>query len=342
MKDLVECDISHNDFQRWLDWGKAPLSIWQGEKALTVLTRLEKNTSVDYLYRAAVKQDGGISWDNSLVFCGVYNRQRRDLYLTKDSLSCLTVGTFPFASETDLSVVEDICGRINQRVEDDIANDRNNLAVRELTSWRTSQDLKEYLEYGAENEALERFFDDREPDGRFHSDYALNELPEAAFIAWLQDPEGFIKTEAEQYIKKNQERFLLDFLKNDTLLEKYLALVQDTENPVHRTKAITKAIKASGAKTVTVTVQKNGQELTFKTDADSLIGHRNFYNTSRISAPDRRKFEQMFGRGADYSAVDITKITYGRNTIYEVPPVQAQVIAGENNPSMEMGGMNFG
>lgn len=341
MKDLFQCEICRDDFQQWLAWGNAPMTIWQGEKAVTVLTSLEKSSSVDYLYRAAVKQDGGISWDNSLVFCGVYNRQRRDLYLTKDSLSCLTVGAFPFASETGLSVLEEICGGINQQVEAVIANDWNNLDVREVTGWRASRDLKEYLDYGAQNEALERFFRDSAPDGQFHSGYALDELPETAFTAWLQNPEGFIKSEAKQYIKKNQERFLLDFMKRDALMEKYLALVQDAENPIHRTKAITKAIKVSGAKTVTVTVQKDGQELTFKTDADSLIGHRNFYNTSRISAPDRRKFERMFGRGADYSAVDITKITYGRNTIYEAPPVQVEDMAGEHKPPMEMGGMSL-
>lgn len=75
-------------------------------------------------------------------------------------------------------------------------------------------------------------------------------------MAWLQDPEGFIETEAEQYIKINQEKFLLQFLKDDALLAEYQALMQDTENPIHRMKAITEALKASGAKTVTVTVEK--------------------------------------------------------------------------------------
>jgi len=213
--------------------------------------------------------------------------------------------------------------------------------VREVTGWRASQDLKDYLEYGAQNEALERFFGDREPDGQFHSGYALDELTESTFIAWLQDPEGFIQKEAEQYIKDNQESFLLEFLKRDALLEKYLALARDTENPVHRTKAITRAIKTSGAKTVTVTVQKDGQELAFKTDADILIGHRPFYNTSRIPAPDRRRFEQAFGRGTDYGAMDIVKITYGRNTIYEAPHVQTESMAVETKPTLGMGGMNL-
>ncbi len=103
--------------------------------------------------------------------------------------------------------------------------------------------------------------------------------------------------------------------------------MQDTSNPIHRMKAITDAVKASGAKTVTVTVQKDGTELTFKTEASSLIGYRNRYSTFDIPAQDRREFEQLFGRYADYTAEDITRITYGRNTIYEAPPVQTEELA---------------
>ncbi len=46
-------------------------------------------------------------------------------------------------------------------------------------------------------------------------------------MAWLQDPEGFIQTEADQYIKVNQEKFLLQFLKNDALLKEYQTLLYE-------------------------------------------------------------------------------------------------------------------
>ena len=157
-------------------------------------------------------------------------------------------------------------------------------------------------------------------------------------MAWLQDPEGFIETEADQHIKINQEKFLLQFLKDDALLEEYQALMQDTENPIHRMKAITEAIKASGAKTVTVTVQKDGAELTFKTGANSLTGHRNYYSTYDIPAQDRREFERLFGRSANYTAEDIIRITYGKNTIYEAPPLQMEGMVED----MKIGGMGFG
>ena len=43
MKDLVQCTVSRNDFQRWLDWGNAPLTICTGEKAVTMLLKIEKS-----------------------------------------------------------------------------------------------------------------------------------------------------------------------------------------------------------------------------------------------------------------------------------------------------------
>ena len=85
-------------------------------------------------------------------------------------------------------------------------------------------------------------FGDHTPEGKFHSDYAMCEMPEAAFLSWLQDPDSFIQTEAETYIKSNPERFLLQFLKSEALLAEYQALAENTGSPIHRMKAITDAI----------------------------------------------------------------------------------------------------
>lgn len=177
----------------------------------------------------------------------------------------------------------DINDRVNHYVEGVIANNRNNLTATEIAGFRAVQDLEYYQKYGAKEEAIRRLFVDDAPDGRFCSDYDLNALQEAAFIAWLHDPEDFIQTEAEQYIKSHQEVFLLEFLKNDALLDAYHALMQDVDNPIHRMKAITDAVEGCGAKTVTVTVQKDGEELTFKAEASSLTGYKNSYSTFYIN-----------------------------------------------------------
>ena len=337
MEDLITCKVAREDFQRWLASGNGPVTIHAGEKADVLLTILEKTPSVDYLYRTSLARDGGISWNNSLLFCGVYDGENHALYLAKDAQTIFTRGPVPLVAEPGGSVMEDICGKINRRVEDILANDRSNLPVQEVTGWQAARSLEYYQKYGAKEDAIQMLLEGCALDGAFHSGYAMEELPEAAFLAWLQDPEGFIQTEAEMYIKSNQENILLQFLENDALLAEYQTLAEDTGSPIHRMKAITDAMKTSGAKMVTVTIQKDGMDLTFKTAADSLMGHRNFYGTYDIPAADRREFERLFGRRADYNAEDITRITYGKKTLYEAEPVQEETMAESAGPAM--GGM---
>lgn len=343
MKDLIQCAANHNDFKRWLELGHAPLTVYRGEQAVTTLTRLEKTSSVDYLYQIPVAKDNSISWNYSLTFCGVYERRTRALYLTEDSLKTLMKGTYPFIAEAGASVKNELCGKINQRVEDIIANDRKNLLVQEIQCSQALRDLQYYREHGAQEEAIKRFFDGNAPDGQFHSSYTLNELPEAAFLDYIQDPEGFIQNEAERLIKMNQEQFLLQFLKNDALLMKYEAVMQDTANPIHRVKAISEAIKISGAKSVNVTVQKDGEELSFKTGTTPLRGRYNSYSSSHIAAADRQEFERLFGRYSNYSAEDIIRITYGKKTIYEAAPAQCEGAGQESMPEQDtqIGGMTL-
>ena len=103
-------------------------------------------------------------------------------------------------------------------------------------------------------------------------------------------------------------------------------LSQDSDAPVYRMRAITDALQKSGAKTVNVTVQKNGVELTFKTSAESLKGLKSQYSTWYIAPSDRLQFRHLFGAGSDYSAEDIIRIAYGRSTLYEAPSAPAEDI----------------
>lgn len=337
MKDLTQCAIFRDDFREWLNRDSVSLEIRSSEESVTTLFRLAKKPHlVDYLYRSVPAQDGSVSWNTPLLFCGVYDLEKETLYLTEDSLPLLAKDPAPYVVRTIPSMADEIMGRINQRVEAVIANDRGNLPVLEVTDRWALKDLEYYRNYTAREIAIRNFFAGQVPDGQFHSGYALDELPEAAFMAWLQNPEMFIQTEAEQYIKSHQEEFLVDFLQKEALLAEYQALIQDAGSPIHRMKAITEAVRKCGARTVTVTVQKVGEELTFKAAADSLTGYRPAYRASELPAPDRREFVRRFGRIADYSVEEITRITYGRNTIYEAPPVQSKNMSEETNHGIEM------
>ncbi len=155
--------------------------------------------------------------------------------------------------------------------------------------------------------------------------------------AYLADPDGYIKTQAEDYIAQNGEDLLAQFLEHDALAEEVRSIEADADNPLHRMKSITQALNLCGAKAVNVTIQKDDVEMTFRVPAKGLKGYRISYSSSDIPASDRRTFYDTFGRGAQYTAEDITKITYGRNTIYEAPPSPAEEMVED----IGMGGMSL-
>ena len=335
MKDLAQCAVTFYGLQQWLEAGTTPLMFHYDERDAVMFTRLERAPNVSYLYSVPLDQNDHVSWRDGLAFCGVYDAQHSALYLTESALYSITKGQARFVEESIPSMAEEISDRINRRVEEIIANDRTNLSVRTITGASELRNLQYYQEHGARESMIQQFFNDDVPDIQFHSDYKLKELPEAAFTAYIQDPENFVQSEAKQYIKANEEKFLLQFLENDALQSEYEALMQDTDSPIHRMKAITDAINSCGGKTVNVTIQKGGKELTFKMEAHQMKGYRTYYSSFGIPAADRRIFEQMFGRYADFCAEDVAMITYGRNTIYTAPTMQTEDMA----KGMVMGGM---
>lgn len=256
------------------------------------------------------------------------------LYLTDDSANFLAGCPAPFVEKRVPSIKDEIVVKINQQVETVVNNDRKSLPPKKLTSYSAMM-LCEYQDYDAKQEALHRFINGNPPDGLLHSDFNMDKLQEAAFMAYLQDPEVFIQTEAKQYIQSHQEDLLLRFLKNDALLAEYQTLEQDAASSIHRMRAITAAVNGCGGKAVTVTVQKDGKELTFKTGVNGLQGYHSYYSPSLIAVPDRREFERLFGKGADYTPEDIVRITYGRNTIYEALPFQSEAMEQDTGPAMD-------
>ena len=111
---------------------------------------------------------------------------------------------------------------------------------------------------------------------------------------------------------------LYTFLQNDAVLAEYQAIVTDEGNPVHCVKRIMAAMKTTSAKTVNVTICKDGTEFTFKTEADSFRRDcYSYYSTWEMTATDRREFERIYGRSARYYPQEILKITYARKVLYQ-------------------------
>lgn len=337
MKNLVRAKVQHNRLQEWLDWGKESLMLRAGEKNIALLLRFDKQPGISYIYAFSPLYASRVSWEDKPQFAGVY-ASGKGLFLAEKALDVFWDQWATPLTDDHAFMSDEISKEINGYIESIVQNDRGNLSVTELASQMLTHNYQHYLEYGAVQDAIDLLLKGKNPDTQFRSDYAMGRcLDEPGFLAYLSDAERYVQSQGRKYLADHQEKFLLQFLEKDALSTAYQQLINDASHPAHKMKAITDAVSGSGAKTVNVTVHKDGQTLTFKAAANSLRGYKNYYNTYDIPAHDRREFERMFGAYADYNAEDITKITYGRNTIYEAVPAQEESMSDD----MGMGGMTM-
>lgn len=291
--------------------------------ARSSLIKLEKMPEVNYIYGLSGKRD----MDSAFHFCGVYLRVADALRLADWPLAAKDISLTAEECEEEKALVARLSVQVNSKIEELIGNDRSQLSVETVTDMSLKRNLDYYLEYGAREDAVRQFFAGNEPDGQFRSDYQAKSGQEDKLLAYLTAPEELISAEAKAYIESHQQEILSEFLKNDALLAAYNQLEADVDNPIHRMRSITQAVEGSGAKSVNVTIQKEGAVLTFKMSAAAMTGYHPDYSTWDIPAQDRRKFQELFGKHADFTAEDVTQITYGRSVIYEAALEQEQTEA---------------
>ena len=325
MSQQKQAPLPRQEFQEWLENAAVPVLVLQKGKHLGSVVKVPATPEIDYLFGCETFYGERISWSDRLEFCGLYDRQHQALHLLDDPLPNFVSGLTEEECQDSTAFGKRIAQEVDRYVEAAISNDRSRLSVRELTSERNINSYRYYKGTEAGREAASLVFSGEKPDVQFHSEYYTS-LTEDTLLSYLKSPEDYIKTTAEQYMRDNQEEFLAQFLKKDALLAEYQMLSQDSDAPVYRMRAITDALKKSGAKTVNVTVQKDGVELTFKTSAESLKGLKSQYSTWYIAPSDRLQFRHLFGAGSDYSAEDIIRIAYGRSTLYETPSAPAEDI----------------
>ena len=103
----------------------------------------------------------------------------------------------------------------------------------------------------------------------------------------------------------------------DAILAAWRTILDDPQHRLHMVRRIRDAVSQSGTKRVWVTIHKDGKELTFQTDAHTLCTDcSNSYNRWDILPQDRRRFEETFGRYAEYGPEEVTCITYAKKTLY--------------------------
>lgn len=304
-------------FTEWLASGDGSACHLQAGSDWYIILRVEKNADFDYLFSECQYRETGLTRQCSFDFSGIYCK--RDGLIYNGQYNLREVYGEDVENRSAEKLFELLQKEVRQLVERRIGNDRSNLRATEITGERDLRELEYYRKYSAAGGARNIYLLGEDiSDITFRCHYEPERWTEESLLTYISDPDEYTERQAAAYMETAQEDMLLQFLENDALIAAYQALVEHPENPVHIVRKIMEAMNASSAKTVNVTIRKDGGEFTFKTEAAELRRDcTNHYNTWNIAAADRRAFEKRFGRSADYTPQEIVRITYAKNVLYQ-------------------------
>lgn len=309
----------NDTFTNWLASGDMGQCCFQEKGDTYIMIRVEKSPDFEYLFCQQRYNGKSLTRDSSFKYAGIYCRKDGLLYDMSYPFTDMAESHEGLRNRSEEALWRQLKAAVREKVEAAIGNDRSNLIITEVTDSSLLNRLEYALKYSAKEQARKHFLDtvDFEPPV-FQCHYDPDRWTEDMLLSCILDPEGYADQEAADYIAANQENMLFDFLYNDAVLQEYQAILADTKNPVHIVKKIMAAMRTTSAKTVNVTIFKEGVEFTFKTEATTLRGDcTSYYHSWNMVAADRREFEGLFGRNADYYPQEIVRITYARNVLYE-------------------------
>jgi len=288
------------------------------------LMRVRKNENFDYLYIQRQYNGTGIERGDKFEYVGVYCRRNGLVYDCRHTARDLFDDADAQVARSTESLHKYLKSAVQSAVESDIGNDRNNLRIEELSSPEMSEDLTQFKKYSATGKARSAYLNnDNDGDNgdfefTFRCHYRPEQWTEDSLLAYILDPDGYVRTEAKKYTDNHQELMLSDFLKGDMVAAEYKKFIENPSDPIHLVKRIIRAVSASSAKTVTVTIRKDNIDFTFKTEANEIrLDCVTHYSDWNIVMADRREFERLFGRGSHYKPEDILRIEYSRSVLYE-------------------------
>lgn len=311
----------YNDLYDWLQNDIImPAVIRKGDKVITVI-RVPYDDDFDYLFY----QDNysGQSLTHSIMtYCALYDKQNGLLYDLHPPLR----GQLD-AIDSDkmlINVESDLINDVRTTIERVVDNNINNLPSLYFSDDRYYQRLEDFRESYVDSAVKKMFLNNQSADDiQYNCEFSLKGSKDSLILRYLKYPQPTVEEAATEYWKDHQDDILLQLYKNGILRTKLSELEADLDNPLHKQRTIINALRDSGAKTVNVTVQKDGRSFTFKYAADRLSRYANSdYGTWEMSPKDRQGYEECFGRYSSFHPEDITEITYRGKTIYEADSLE--------------------
>ena len=303
----------------WLS-GTGPFEC-QAKGCHYTLIRVRKDADFDYLYTQRQYYTAGIKRGNDFKYAGIFCKKNGRIYDGQYEIRDLFSDPEVLKERTAEAMEGALKAAVRKAVEAVIGNNRSNLRITELSNTGEIKRLEQFQKYTAGDHARKAYLGSDETEDvefTYSCDYQPERWTEDSLLEYILDPRSYVSAEAKAYIDSHQESMLSAFLEGDMVMAEYMAIMDNPSNPVHRVKRIMYAVSASSAKTVTVTIRKDGRDFTFKAEADQFrCDCVSYYSDWSIVAADRREFERVFGRGAHYAPEDILRIEYARSVLYQ-------------------------
>ena len=233
------------------------------------------------------------------------------------------------------NVITNLCKEIDEYISDFViknAEEYRELGqekYKELDSWRKA---------GATKEIESNFIEDIVPIVKMASAgsaykirYSEEYNNKNIIIDYLDNPKKLVEDYAVKFINENKEELGKDLLVYEYQLEYLDKIKENKDNEfdyIYTNKKILESIKDLDAKNITITINYNNNEITFKYDFNRLLSElknadykgyeysssyekvRDFLKENNIK--DERGYQED-----DFKFANITSITYGKKVIYQ-------------------------
>lgn len=173
------------------------------------------------------------------------------------------------------------------------------------------------------------YFAETRYDANYEYDKVLLEDSNSIYTDYLDNPEQTIKEKSKVMLSDELTKKRIGFMLNHNEFENnYLSKILENKDneyaSLYKNKELYKAIKDVEAQMINITINYNGDELTFKFSKYTFQGalERNdksecSYNKSYESVEKFLEGHKEQGYKKEFDFLNITKITYGKNTLYE-------------------------
>lgn len=291
--------------------GNKNVEEFKSNKSSVLVSKVKYNDKIDILYSLRGYNGELFDLKSSFDYAGMYDKEHELLYDLSFTIknNILHWDYYDERIVTIDSIRDAINKEMNERIHELVEyskDDLFDLKNAELGEDMTFKDVLSDFISGETSNTLKDLYK------CYISDKSQN------ILDYLTDKETFLEEESRNFILDNHAEILRGLTITREKRKVLKQIEEDNTHPYHKIKAILDSIKDKNYVTVTITANKDGKELTFKYDAHALEvcydSTLSSWNVSNVK--DRHAFDEAYG-WESIRLTDITKITYGKNTIYE-------------------------